>query len=120
MIYLFSETNNILFLNWLGINNFDIGIKLPNWIRNYTPDFLWIFSLTSFIIIIWQSESKEQKLIFTLPLIIAFIFEFSQKYNLVSGTFDILDLFVYIVGFITSILLNIKFNKNFHFKDKLK
>jgi len=124
-IYLFLRKSNILLFDWIIFDEFKefashlkiSSIVLPNWIGNFIPDGLWVFSFTSFIIYIWSNNLNYNTLFWIfIPLILAIAFEFGQKLKYFSGTYDIFDLMTYFIGNIFSLLLNYKFNKSLTFK----
>lgn len=88
---------------------------IPNWIVYNLPDFLWVFSFTSVILIIWDMKiSKENIAYLFIPMGFGFVSEIGQFFSLVSGTFDKMDLLFYLIGGLTSIFIisNIKTKHN--------
>jgi hypothetical protein len=79
-------------------------IYLPAIVKNYLPDGLWSYSLTSILFIIWDGKIS---LFWTAIVFLVFImFEFLQHINLINGTGDILDVLTYILFYIIALLLN--------------
>jgi glycopeptide antibiotics resistance protein len=77
-----------------------------DYIKYNLPDGLWTFAFANYIFYIWQDSTSKQikKIWFSIPIITSFIFEFAQV-NFIDGTFDILDLMAYTVGYILAVLL---------------
>jgi hypothetical protein len=72
----------------------------PSWFLYSLPDGLWIFSYVCLIQSIWGSTDGAYKYfwIFIIP-VLALILEIGQLLKLYPGTFDIIDLFFYLIGF---------------------
>lgn len=93
--------------------------KITN-LHNILPDFctynladgLWAFALTSLILIIWQNNASKNREVW---LLIVFIYviavELLQKFKILAGTFDWLDLIFNISGFLCAILIFKKYEK---------
>ena len=73
------------------------NIYLPDWIRFCLPDGLWSVSYILFIDALVRSSLRLTAII---PMIGA-ISEILQYFDLLPGTFDILDLLFYIIPYIT-------------------
>lgn len=84
-------------------------------LKNYFPDGLWAYALTSCIFIIWNRVVNY----FWLFLIILFfvLYEILQYLQLANGTGDLWDILAYIVGAFIAILIN-KFVKLSLYKSK--
>jgi len=95
-----------------GLFIYILAEYFPNWIVFYFPDFLWIFSFTSVLLLIWDNKINFNSFFILLfPLLSAFLFEYCQKIGIIKGTFDIFDLITYLIGFFVSIVANQKYNK---------
>lgn len=69
--------------------------------RNYVPDFLWMISFYLFSInFTKQLTSKYILLTSIYAFILGLLFELLQFFNIVSGTFDILDIITYVIAII--------------------
>jgi|TARA_B100001971_G_C17889243_1_gene382118 hypothetical protein len=109
-IYILFREKNLLMFSWfisMGldslINNFrDIVIwhnQIPDWITYNLPDGIWIYSLTSLMIIIWYKDSNKSKYFWLLiGPILGITLELGQLINLFPGTFDNIDLLFYFCG----------------------
>ena len=103
MVYLLFRPDYLLMFDWLRfihLMGFLECIRstshwLPEWIEYALPDGLWIFSYTLIIGCIWNFDIKKAWIaILVLPLI-AIIDESLQYFQLVAGTFDVLDIIAY-------------------------
>lgn len=73
---------------------------LPDWFLYSFPDGAWVWSLTAIYIHIWKySLGREAYFWISSGLIIGLSLEFGQYFNIISGTFDVLDLLVMILSF---------------------
>ena len=79
-------------------------------IRNYLSDGLWVISFF-FIAINFSKDITQKHILLTsvFVLIIGIIFEIMQLTNVANGTFDIIDILVYFLAILISILIEIKF-----------
>lgn len=93
-----------------------IKIPLADWIKYSLPDGLWIFSYISLILFLWNNQLKKENMfwIFSIP-IIAIFSEILQASYLLQGTFDTMDILLYLLG---SILPFIFYNKSITVKHK--
>lgn len=73
-------------------------------VRNYLPDGLWAYGLTSCILIIWDRNIN----FFWISMIILFFisFELLQSLNFIQGTGDFFDIIVYIIFGLFAIGIN--------------
>ena len=78
----------------------------PKWVIYSLPDGLWMFSGTSLILNVWGNSINKQSIFWILMIpFIAILFEFLQLIHLMRGTFDIIDIVIYLIGFGVSILI---------------
>lgn len=95
----------------IRIQTFQILETVPKWIIYSLPDALWLMSFGLFLQLIWKNETKRNRMIWTvIPCTIAVLMELFQATYLVSGTFDLVDLLLYLL---TTLLLinNLKTNE---------
>ena len=73
--------------------------------RNHGLDLIWSFSLTlSFFLI--SLEYKYNYLLYILiPLLIGLCLEFLQRYNIISGTYDTLDIIFELCGVVLAFII---------------
>ncbi len=117
LIYILTRPDSLLMFDWfkkigLGENiaklRLEQNIKdlLNNWIIYNFPAWIWTFSLTVLLGIIWNYKiNKESLMILLIPLILGISSEIFQKAELINGTFDFIDLLLYIIGGISGLLL---------------
>ena len=75
------------------------------------PDGLWMFSLCLLIILIWNNQSKSSMMIWlTIGLTLSFLLEILQRYGLILGTFDWIDILVFAIAFSLSLLFHYTLN----------
>ena len=80
--------------------------QIPLWIKYSLPDGLWVYSLTSLMIIIWQDvKSKSKYYWIASSIIIAIVIELGQYLRLIPGTYDILDIILCLIAFSLSFLI---------------
>ena len=125
-IYLFFREDSLLFFNWAKkINLYNILIEIRsilnpnnlvfhNWMTQILPDALWCYSYSSFFIIILNKKLNIKNIwLFSIPFFVAVGFEFFQYFSILKGTFDLYDIFAYLLSVILSLcLLTKKFKKN--------
>lgn len=127
-IYWLARPRAINIFNWFKavypsvlINKPYLSVSnIPDWLLYNSPDFLWIFSFTSLLLIIWNKKITRKNTFYLLiPCIFAILHEFGQLFSLVDGTFDKVDLLFYLLGYFSSILLlkNSKKQKTNHEKN---
>ena len=113
-IYILFRENNLLMFSWfysLGLDNLINNLRdsisfnnqIPGWIIYNFPDGIWIYSLTSLMLIIWsQNLSKLQHIWLYMGPVLGII-------NIIPGTFDNTDL---IFCFFASVIPFLVFNHN--------
>lgn len=99
MFFWFETIGIMNLINQIRKNTTLYGNKLPDIFLYSLPDGFWIFSYISLILYLWKNELKTENLlwIFMIPLI-AILSEIGQLMHIVPGTFDILDLLMYLLG----------------------
>ena len=106
-IYLFFRTTSLLVFEWLrAVSLFELtltargllsGISLPNWLLYSLPDGLWVYAVTSWMILIWDRNPPLPWLFVGVALGVGG--EFGQAIAIVPGTYQHLDMLFYIAGF---------------------
>lgn len=84
----------------------DVSTELSRFVRNFIPDFLWMFSF--FFLSVNYSKRITKKYIIltsTYALALGTLFELLQMANVVKGTFDILDIIVYIISILIACIV---------------
>lgn len=99
----------------LGLTDFVITVRgiftdlrplLPGWVLYSLPDGLWVYAYTSLMANIWKVSAKSNvKVAWVLSgVVLAFGTEFGQSLGLISGTFDVWDIYFYVTGFLLAAL----------------
>lgn len=98
---LFRNTDVLLFewfenIRWLNRIYFPLNTKsnaMLSFLVYTVPDGLWFLSGVFLIRSIWLMNIRYSKLYVSIFFIMAVLFEFSQVFEIIPGTFDVLDLF---------------------------
>ncbi|MBQ3576558.1 MAG: hypothetical protein IJA28_03975 [Coprobacter sp.] len=98
-IYLFFR-KNIIGLEVLSIDTSSLIIEIEHNIVTdiiiyNLPDALWFFSLILFQVQFYKKSNLLSKVILYACIALPFIGEIMQKHNIISGTFDIIDVVLY-------------------------
>ena len=116
-IYLVYRSETLIMFDWantLGVSDLTSNIRkfslfntqIPLWIKYSLPDGLWVYSLTSIMIIIWKDVRGKGKYYWiTSSIIIALIIEFGQYLKFIPGTYDIVDIILCLISFSLSFLI---------------
>ena len=75
-------------------------------IRNFLPDLCWVLSFF-FISIIFMSNIVKHSIIINSIYVfsISMLYECLQYFNIVNGTFDILDILIYVISILIACLI---------------
>jgi hypothetical protein len=116
-IYILFREKSLLMFSWftkIGLDNLIHNIRtiaiwnyqLPDWVIYSLPDGIWVYSLTSLMLIIWYGDVSILKYFWlSIGLIIGLSIELCQLMGFYPGTFDKMDILFYIIGSITPIIL---------------
>lgn len=112
MIYVLFRTTSLLVFDWLetfhllqlSLNAREVccGIDLPDWLLYSVPDGLWVYAVTSWMIMIWTRNPPLPWLLVGVGLGISG--ELGQLIGIVPGTYQGLDMVSYSVGFVAACL----------------
>lgn len=128
LIYIFTRPDSLLMFDWfnkIGIGEniaklryeTDLNKFLNNWIIYNSPAWIWTFSLTVLLGVIWNYRiNGESIIVLLIPLLLGVLSEISQKIGVINGTYDFVDMIFYIIGGLSGIFL-IKF---LNYKHKIK
>lgn len=117
LIYIIFRSSDLLMFKWISffhLNQIVFFFRsfifwkniFPKWVIYSLPDGLWMFSGTSLILNVWGNSINKQSIFWILMIpFIAILFEFLQLIHLMRGTFDIIDIVIYLIGFGVSILI---------------
>lgn len=97
-------------------------VKLPDlipfdFIKYYLPDFLWLYSLTFCLFLIFSPTLNKGRIIALFSFLMSVIFELLQQESVISGTADIVDVLAY---FTASVLAYAVFKKYIINKERTK
>lgn len=111
-LYMFNYIPNDV-IGWIDRTKFFFqDIQIPEFVIYNLPSGLWTVSYLILMQLIMRNSRGINRIIwiYSLPsfLIIA---EFLQLFNFCPGTFDVLDLVVYIIPIVFSILIDIQYEK---------
>ncbi len=84
-----------------------------SFIKNYFADFLWAFSFSSFLHMIYLPGMKVSFVCTFTVVFLGTAYEILQRLNFISGTGDILDILIYLLAaFAVNIINFIRRRKN--------
>ena len=122
LIYICFRTSTLVMFKWFdklmltgaitAIREYSLPFrdKLPSWFLYSLPDGLWMFSYICLMLFVWGRKMNMTHLFwFTLLPMIAILSEMGQLFQVVPGTFDIIDIVFYVAG---SFLPFVIFRKN--------
>ena len=104
------------FLEWTHLSEWVFSLResflllnLPQWVLYGLPDFLWMFSLTLFVLTIWDFKLNPHSLLWiSLVILIGLGFEISQSTGLLNGVFDFWDIGFILAGILLAFTFTIK------------
>ena len=78
-----------------------IGTHIPSVVLDVAPDLAWAVALGSLLAIVWRKESRRVATYwFAAGALCSIGYELGQRWHLVPGTFDPLDLAAQTVGYV--------------------
>lgn len=99
----------------IGLHNFIMlvrnslyDIQIPMIIKYCIPDGLWTLSYILLMDAIWSPNIKRQVLFCGIIPIVGGISEILQYFSVVKGTFDVVDLFCYLVPYVLYLIFLVK------------
>jgi hypothetical protein len=109
-IYLFFRPREAHFVAWLGSFtgavrairsvSVPIGAAIPTWILGVAPDLAWAMALGALLAIVWRKQPRGVATAwFVAGLLGTLAYELGQRWHLVPGTFDPLDVAAQTVGY---------------------
>lgn len=115
-IYLLFRPKSILIFDCLEQLNLDLmvdswrlsvkGYKPLDWLVFCLPGGLWLYSYTYAVGMSWKNAINKKNLFwYVLPLILSISSEFGQRFKIIKGTFDWLDIGTYTLFTFIAILL---------------
>lgn len=125
IIYLLFRADSLMMFRWIdaiGVVSIlddmraycqSIQTDKLSWLFFSLPDGLWVYSFTSFMLIVWGSKFSRHSLFWiSIGPALALGGEMGQALRLVSGTFDSIDLLFCLIGSILPILILNPINQN--------
>ena len=117
-IYIIFREKKLLMFNWFSslelinfiddLRNVTLNLQLiiPDWIKFSLADGIWVYSLTSLMLIIWYQKTNKLRFIWLiLGPMLGIIMEVGQLVNIVPGTYDNIDLLFIFLGSITPFII---------------
>lgn len=109
LIYLSTRSESIFLNQWIAtlnqgkvlafFQNLIPGNLLPQWIKFSLPDALWMLSLTTLVLFIWDFKLHKKSMLWVLATIFCGIaMEIFQWFGFIRGTFDVLDLLFLVIA----------------------
>lgn len=106
-IYVVFRSEDLLMFNWfrsLGLNSVVIKLRdsyglmnIHDWVKYNIPAGLWLFSYMLIIDSIWENGyNSTYKFFITILPVFAIISEVMQFFQILPGTFDIMDMIIYV------------------------
>lgn len=115
VIYILWRPTSLNMFSWfsaLGIEQYVanmrslasfLSVSLPDWVRFSLPQALWLFSGCLAVHSIWKNfYSKQEQFWMAAVLILALSGELGQVMGIIDGVFDVLDLMLLLVAFLTA------------------
>ena len=115
LIYIAFRNKSLTIFRWfdkISISEFTDSIRnllnplknnIPDWVIFSLPDGLWVYSFTSFLIIIWKNNSESVKYWMILPFAILLLIELLQLTKIFTGTCDFTDIYISFLALIISV-----------------
>jgi hypothetical protein len=117
-IYIAFRSTSLRMFRWfeeIGLHNFIMlvrnslyDIQIPMIIKYCIPDGLWTLSYILLMDAIWSPNIKRQVLFCGIIPIVGGISEILQYFSVVKGTFDVVDLFCYLVPYVLYLIFLVK------------
>lgn len=121
IIYLCFRDENLLLFHWLRKLHIDysllrlVNIKysiIKSYIMYSLPNGLWIFSGILILGLIWKDKIYKYFSYVSILISLALFMEVAQKFGIMYGTFDVVDLLTIIVFSGMGIFIKIFWRKN--------
>ena len=125
IIYLLFRVDSLMMFRWAdaaGIKPALDNIRIYcmtmqmdslSWFFFSLPDGLWVYSFTSFMLIVWDLKfSRHSILWITIGPILALGGEIGQAFGVVKGTYDSTDLVLCLIGSVLPVIIILRANKN--------
>ena len=130
-IYMLFRVQSLIIFDWfvgaglseyvelLRVSSASLIDFIPGFVVFSLPDALWVYSLTSLMLIIWNGSGGTSRLIWiSLGLVLGAGAEVGQLLGLVRGTFDAVDLLLCTVASAASLVLLAPQTFTFKYREK--
>ncbi len=117
-IYIAFRTTSLRMFGWFdslgfhefitAIRNATNNIQVPEMVIFCIPDGLWTLSYILFMDVIWAPDKRRQIIFCSIIPFIGATSEILQYFNVIEGTFDIIDLLCYTIPFVIYLILKVK------------
>ena len=117
-IYIAFRSTSLRMFGWfdnLGLHEIVVfvrrmlsDIQVPEIIKYCIPDGLWTLSYILIMDTIWSSDVKKQFIFCGIIPFVGASSEILQYFNLVEGTFDVIDLLCYTIPFVIYLIVKLK------------
>ena len=100
-IYLLFRPNNLIYNNFFSFPiklSFETNNTITNFIIYSLPNGLWSFSYSQFIFHIYKDFTTKTVLLSSLMVFFGIFLEVLQYHGFVSGYFDLVDIFAYLIS----------------------
>ena len=131
IIYLLFRSDSLMMFRWADA----IGVKPVldnmrvycttiqmdnlNWFFFSVPDGLWVYSFTSFMLIVWGLKFSRHSIVWiSIGPLLALGSEIGQALGLVRGTFDSTDLLLCLIGSILPVVILFPANQEKFYSNK--
>ena len=124
LIYVCFRSKTLRFFDWIDKVGFSAVVNeirsiaypykevLPSWVVNSLPDGLWVYSFSAILFFAYKKYFIQNKILLMLPFILILIMEVLQLLDVISGTFDIMDLVIsLIMNLLLIAILKLKYNE---------
>lgn len=89
-----------------------LQVRFPKWITYNLPDGLWLFAFLNCLWLIWNNDYKSMHAWTFTVTIFSIGSEYLQKAGIIAGTFDLLDIFFYLLAYFLFLLCSLPFQQS--------
>ncbi len=131
IIYLLFRDKSLMMFRWanaIGVNGFidcaricfaSVSTNYCKWLFFSLPDGLWVYSFTSFMLIVWGLKfSKHSIFWISIGPLLALCGEMGQALGVVRGTFDPTDFLLCLIGSILPVVILFPANQEKFYSNK--
>jgi hypothetical protein len=99
---------NVALLRWMGVAATlpSVHSSPPAWALDHWPDAAWAYAAAAFVGVVWRDGPRgARRAWFAVALTMVAGMELAQRWHLVRGTFDVIDLAVMLASFGGAVVL---------------